>query len=65
MVLYGPTLETVRMQRRQKSWLKSTDFTELKKIASRIYSNCPIVLLFFSSPANLLLFILFHSKMYS
>ena len=40
MVLYGATSETVRIQRRQKSWLKSTDFVELKKITSRIYSNC-------------------------
>jgi len=24
----------------QKNWLKYTDFTELKKITSRIYSNC-------------------------
>jgi len=39
MVLYCPTAETVRIQRRQKSWLKSTDFTEMKKITSRIYSK--------------------------
>jgi len=39
MVWYGPTPETVWMQRRQKKWLKHTDFTELKKITSRIYSN--------------------------
>ena len=39
-VLYGPTSETVWMQKRQKDWLKYTDFTELKMITSRIYSNC-------------------------
>jgi len=37
MVLHGPASETVRIQRRQKSWLKSTDFTKLKKVTSRIY----------------------------
>jgi len=40
MVWYGPTSETVWMQRRQKNWLKYTDFAELKKITSKIYSNC-------------------------
>jgi len=33
---YGPTSETVWMERRQKY----PDFTELKKITSRVYSNC-------------------------
>ena len=40
MVWYFPTSETAWMQRRQKNWLKYTNFTELKKITSRIYSNC-------------------------
>jgi len=40
MFWYGPTLETVWMQRRQKNWLKYTNFTELKKITSRTYSIC-------------------------
>jgi len=40
MVWYGPTSETAWMQRRQKNWLKYIDFTELKKITSRIYSGC-------------------------
>jgi len=40
MVWYGPTSETTWMQRRQKQLLKYTEFTELKKITSRIYSNC-------------------------
>jgi len=40
MVWYGPTSETVLMQIRQKNLLKYTDFTELKRITSRIYSNC-------------------------
>jgi len=40
MVWYGPTSETARMQRRQKKWLKHTEFTDLKKITGRIYSNC-------------------------
>ena len=40
MVWYGPTSETAWMQRRQKNWLKYTNFTELKKIISRIYPNC-------------------------
>jgi len=39
MVWYGPTSETAWMQRRQKKWLKNTDFAELKKITSRIYST--------------------------
>jgi len=53
MVLYGPTSETVRIQRRQKSWLKSTYFTELKKTTSRIYSNCSNYYSYlFSSPSN-------------
>ena len=30
MVWYGPTSETAWMQRKQKNWLKYTDFTELK-----------------------------------
>jgi len=34
MVWYGPTSETAWIQRRQKNWLKYTDFTELKKITS-------------------------------
>jgi len=61
MVLYGPTSETVRILRRQKSWLKSTDFTELKKITSRIYSK--LFELFFSFlqvPQISLLFVLVH-----
>ena len=40
MVWYGPTSETAWMLRRQKKWLKYTEFIELKKITSRIYSNC-------------------------
>jgi len=46
MVWYGPTSETVWMQRRQKNWLKYTDFsfTELKKITSRFYSTVRIIL---------------------
>jgi len=40
MIWYGSTSETVRMQIRQKNWLKFTNFTELKKITSGIYSNC-------------------------
>jgi len=34
MVLYGPTSETAWMQRRQRNWLKYSDFAELKKITS-------------------------------
>jgi len=40
MFWYGLTSETAWMQRRQKNWLKYTDFTELQKITSRIYSKC-------------------------
>jgi len=40
VVWYGPTSERVWMQRRQKNWLKYTDFTEPKKIAIRINTNC-------------------------
>ena len=39
MFWYGPKSETAWMQRRQKNWLKYTDFTELKKVTSRIYSR--------------------------
>jgi len=39
------------MQRRQKNWLKYTDFTELKK-TSRITQTVRIILLFRSSPSN-------------
>ena len=39
MVWCGPTSVTAWMQRKQKNWLKCTDFTELKKITSRINSN--------------------------
>jgi len=35
----GSTTRTAWMQRRQKNWLKYADFTEIKKITSRIYSN--------------------------
>ena len=52
MVSYSPTSETVWMQRRQKKWLKYTNFTELKKITSRIYSNCSNFSSLFSSPSN-------------
>jgi len=51
MVWHGPTSETVWMQRRQNNWLKYTDFTELKKITIRVYSNCSNYSLF-SSPSN-------------
>jgi len=40
------------MQRRQKNWLKYTDFTELKKITSKITQTVRIILLFLSSPLN-------------
>ena len=49
MVWYGPTSETVLMHRRQKNWLENTDFTELKKITSRIYSSGSNHYLFFTS----------------
>ena len=40
------------MQRRQKNWLKYTDFTELKKITIRIYSDCSNAISCFSSHFN-------------
>ena len=49
MVWYGPTSETAWMQRKQKNWLKYTDFTDLKKITIKIYSNCSNWSLFFKS----------------
>jgi len=49
MVWYGPTSETAWMQRRQKNWFKRADFTELKKITRRIYSNFSKYSLFFKS----------------
>jgi len=48
----GPTSETASMQRRQENWLKHTDFTELKKASSGIYSNCSNYFSLFSSPSN-------------
>jgi len=62
MVWYGPTSETAWMHRRQKNWLKYTDCTELKIVSSRIYSNCSIYSSLFSSPSNLLLFVLFDQR---
>ena len=40
IVWHGPTSESASIQRRQKIWLKYTDFTDLKKITSRTHSNC-------------------------
>jgi len=39
VVWYDPTSETAWMPRRQKNWLKYTDFTELKKVTSIIFSK--------------------------
>ena len=39
MIWYGPTSETVWMQRRQKNWLKYIDCAERKKITIGIYWN--------------------------
>jgi len=52
MVWYGPTSQTAWMQRNQKNWSKHTDFTELKKTTSRIYSNCSNYSSLFSRPSN-------------
>jgi len=60
MVWYGPTSETIWMQRMQKIWLKYINFTELKKITTRIYSNFRI--LFFQVLQILPLFFLFDSN---
>jgi len=49
IVWHGSTSETAWMQRRQKNWLKSTAFTELKKITSRMYWKCTNYSLFFKS----------------
>jgi len=49
MVCHGPTSETASMQGRQKIWLNYTDFTEPKKITSRIHSNCSNYFFFFKS----------------
>jgi len=65
MVWHGPTSETASMQRKQKNWLKHTDFTELKKITSRIHSTVRIIIFFFSSPQISLLFVLFHWKKFA
>jgi len=63
MVWYGPTSETVWMQKRLKNWLKYTDFAELKKITNRIYSNCSNYYSLFSQVLQIsLLFILFDLK---
>jgi len=48
---YGLTSETAWMQRRQKNWLKHTDFTELKKITVELTQTVRIIL-YFSSPSN-------------
>jgi len=52
MVWYGPTSETAWMQRRETNWLPCSDFTELKKISSRICPNCSNYYFLFSSPSN-------------
>jgi len=49
---WGPASETAWMQRSQTHWLKYTDFTELKKITRRIYSNCSNYSSLFASPSN-------------
>jgi len=49
---YGPTSEKTLMHRKQKIWLKYSDFTELKNITSRMYSNCSKYSSPFSSPSN-------------
>jgi len=49
---FGPTSETAWMQKRQKNRLKYINFTELKKITSRIYSNCSNYSPLFLSPSN-------------
>jgi len=63
-IWYGPISETAWMQRRQKYYLKYTDFTELKKITNRFYSNCPNYSSLFSSPSNFIV-VHFVSLMYS
>ena len=50
MVWCGSSSETAWMQRRQKNWLKCTEFTEVKNITSRLYSNCSNYSSLFSSP---------------
>ena len=61
MVWHGPTPETAWMQRRQKNWRKYTDFTELKKITSRIFSNFSNYSSLFLSLSNFV-FVRFLSK---
>ena len=60
MVWYGPTSERAWMQSRKKNWLNYADFTELKKITSRIYSNCTNYSSFLQVLQITLLFVLFH-----
>jgi len=42
LIRYGPTSETALCREGRKFDKKYTDFTELKKITSRYYSNCSI-----------------------
>ena len=66
MVWHRPTSETASMQRRQKNWLKYTDFTELKKITSRIHSKLfELFFSFFQVDQISLLFVLFHQKKFA
>jgi len=51
--------QRVWMQRRQKNWLKYTDFTDLKKITSRITQTVRIILLFQVLQISLLFVLLY------
>jgi len=65
-VWYGPTSEPGWVQRRHKYWSKYADFMELKKITSRIYSNCSNYSSFLFKVLHIpLLFVLFHSKTFT
>jgi len=52
MVWYGPIAETANAEKAKNLIKKSTDFTELRKITSRIYSKCSNYSYLFSSPSN-------------
>jgi len=47
---------------RAEKLLNYTDFTAVKKITSRIYSNCSNYPSFFSSPSNFVAVRLFHQR---
>jgi len=52
MIWFGPKSEKVKMQRKQKYWLKQINCAELKKIIIEFTQTVRFILLFFLSSLN-------------